>query len=366
MARRARDGAGKLGSIGCVAALLVAAACSHGPRGGGFRPPVPGFENFIERAVFAGGRLWLLTDSGELSSIIEGTETRAPESLPGPVADLCLRNGVPTVATCDDESCPDWTVRSWNAGQWSVVATVPSRGERLLAMSCANGETVLLTYERLIDVRDGKTESVTISEAPVKRGRIASVDVEGDQIYVGVSAGEWGGGLRRIDRRTGRVTVIERNATGVLCDGPLNTDCDPVNGLAREPWRSDCVAAAVGLVHMMRHGRLIEVCSDRVDLLYFKPYTPRSIRHHPNVEGESFGTVAFFGLVRSGDELLAVGIDGIYRLRDGKLADVVPLPAFKFIGGVAVSFELPDVVLVSTAINGRHSLSGDTPMLVPR
>jgi hypothetical protein len=75
------------------------------------------------------------------------------------------------------------------------------------------------------------------------------------------------------------------------------------------------------------------------------------------VKGETAGTVAFFGLVRSGDELVAVGLDGIYRLRDGKVAEVAPVPTFKAIGGVGVSFELPGAILVLTA---------NTPMLVPR
>jgi hypothetical protein len=347
--------------------MLLAAACSHSPPGGGFRKPVPGFESSIQRAVFAGGRLWLLDDSGQLSSIVEGVEARTPENLPGLAADLCLRGGAPTVATCDGESCSDWTVRSWNAGQWSVVANIPGHGERLQAMSCAGSQVLLLASERLIVVSsEGKTESVTLSDSLLKRGRVASVDVEGDQIYVGASAGEWGGGLRLIDRRTGRVTVVERNASGGPCDGPLNTNCDPINGIQREPWRPDCVAATVGLVHMRPHGRLIEVCGDRVSQLYFKPFTPTSIRHHPNVKGETVGTVAFYGLIRSGDELLAAGIDGLYRVHDGKVVDVAPMPVFKPIGGVGVSFDHPAAVLLFTTIDQRNALSGLTPMLVPR
>jgi hypothetical protein len=44
-----------------------------------------------------------------------------------------------------------------------------------------------------------------------------------------------GGGLRRIDRRSGEITVVGQNSTGELCGGQLNTGGDPVNGVAAEP-----------------------------------------------------------------------------------------------------------------------------------
>ncbi|XUM23475.1 hypothetical protein ACRAVF_09170 [Bradyrhizobium oligotrophicum S58] len=44
----------------------------------------------------------------------------------------------------------------------------------------------------------------------------------------------------------------------------------------------------------------------------------------------------------------------------------IPLPHFKEIGGVAVRFDVPGLVLVLTAANRRFSVSGSTPMLVPR
>jgi hypothetical protein len=200
----------------------------------------------------------------------------------------------------------------------------------------------------------------------VRGGTITSVDVEKDQVYVGVDAGEWGGGLQRIDRRTGKVTVVERNVTGELCGGPLNPACDPVNGIAAEPWRPACVAAAVGLVHFAPHGRIVEVCGAEVNRIYFKPYGSRSPGSDRGRGDEPHETVAFFGLVRSGDELWASGIDGLYRLRGGTVVDITPLPKFRTIGGVGVSFDIPHVVLVVTMINRRHSISGGAPMLVPR
>jgi len=35
------------------------------------------------------------------------------------------------------------------------------------------------------------------------------------------------------------VSAIERNTSGELCGGPLNTECDPVNGIAAEPQKPE-------------------------------------------------------------------------------------------------------------------------------
>jgi hypothetical protein len=81
---------------------------------------------------------------------------------------------------------------------------------------------------------------------------------------------------------------------------------------------------------------------------------------------EPFQTVAFFGLIREGETLWAAGIDGIYRADKGGVTLSAPLPTFKKVGGIHVSFALPRLVLVLTSVNQRHSISGSVPMLVPR
>jgi hypothetical protein len=75
--------------------------------------------------------------------------------------------------------------------------------------------------------------------------------------------------------------------------------------------------------------------------------------------------VAFFGVARVGDVVLAVGTDGLYRV-SAQSAEHEPLPAFKDFGGMRMSFDVPGVVLVLTGVNSRKSLSGSTPLLVPR
>ncbi len=224
---------------------------------------------------------------------------------------------------------------------------------------------IVLTTRRFIDPGRAKKSDIFLSEK-LDVGMVASVHVTPDQVFVGINAGEWGGGLRRIDRRSGRVKVIERNMSGSLCGGPLNTACDPVNGIASEPWKPECVAVAIGLVHFEPHGRIVEVCGDQVQRLYFKPYGQQASGASEKEGDEPFRTVAFFGLTRVGDALWAVGLDGIYRIEASGAARSIPLPAFKTIGDICVSFAIPQFVLVLTNVNQRRSISGSVPMLVAR
>jgi hypothetical protein len=216
----------------------------------------------------------------------------------------------------------------------------------------------LLTSDRIIEMRPGGPRSVTlVDDLPHARVNAALLATP-RHLYLGLNNGEWGGGLRRIDRASGEVATIERNATDDTCHGgPLNTSCDPVHAIAAEPWRPGCVALAIGLVHFMSHGRLAEVCGDRVESLYSRDLTD-----------QDFGgsSVAFFGLVPVGDTLRAVGVDGVYRIGAGGVAERAPLPRFRQIGHVTLSFDLPDVILVVTQVNRHASVSGGAPMIVPR
>jgi hypothetical protein len=61
-----------------------------------------------------------------------------------------------------------------------------------------------------------------------------------------------------------------------------------------------------------------------------------------------------------------MGVDGIHRIAADGTADVMPLPQFKDVGGIRISFDLRRFVLVLTRINQRRSISGAVPLLVPR
>ena len=331
-------------------------------------PARPGQESFLKRAVFAEGRLWLLSDGGELSSLAEHDAHRAQEKLPGSVVDVCRRADALVAVTCADAAFRSWTVRGHRAGIWTDEGSVAAaHREQLLSLSCTDDAVVLLTDSRLIERAKAGRRTVSLSGdlGPVL---LASTYADATTLFVGINAGEWGGGLRRIDRRTGKVTAVARNATGGGCDGPLNQGCDPVNAIVGDPWHPACVVAAIGLVHFEPHGRLVEVCGDKVSRLYYKAHgeQPPPNPDYPETSDEPPITVAFFGLVRAGGALWAAGLDGLYRFDKGPAPKLVPLPRFKTVDGVDVSFDVPGLALVVTAINARKAMSGPVPMLVAR
>ena len=98
-------------------------------------PKRPGQESSLSRAVFAEGRLWLLSDAGELSSIKEGEKTRVGVDLPDPALDLCLRDGHPEVVAGARQNCNTWTLRRWADSKWTTLATVPVNKETLVSGS---------------------------------------------------------------------------------------------------------------------------------------------------------------------------------------------------------------------------------------
>jgi hypothetical protein len=233
-------------------------------------------------------------------------------------------------------------------------------------MACGEDEVALLTSRRLIVWRGPRPRAVRLS-TPVYRGYVASnLYSEAGSLFVGLNNGEWGGGLRRIAIGSGRVRTIERVDGGGACGEPLDTGCDPVNGVAAIPWKPGCVAAAIGLVHFLPHGRLVELCGDRVERLYSKSVE----RDWPEPEqgrgDDGYDTVAFFGLVRRGDRLWAAGMDGIYELRGEGAPAFRPMPEFRQVGGFWLSDDLPGFILVATDIARRASVSASSPLLVAR
>ncbi|MCX7362741.1 MAG: hypothetical protein NTV97_12900 [Alphaproteobacteria bacterium] len=327
------------------------------------QPVRPGQESFLSRAVFASDRVWLLSDAGILSSIAQGQNVQVEQHLSEPVLDLCVHEGRPTIVTGKSTRGPDWILQTHVEGGWSAAVTIASENDALLSIDCSAKAVIFLTDRRLLEVQDGSLKVAALSEKP-GRGRVTATYPMADQLFVGNNAGEWGGGLRRIDRRTGKVTVIGEVASGGLCAGLLNPDCEPVNGIAPVPWKPGCIAVAVGLVHFGPKGRLVEVCGDQVETLYSKPI---DIILVPGVRPKlGTGTIAYFGISRDRERLKVVGVDGQYTVGRGGVTDFSPLPDFKTIGNIGVSFEVPNFVLVLTGINQRHSIGGEVPLLVPR
>lgn len=321
-------------------------------------------QSFLMRALFSNGRLWLLSDAGELSTITPNADKRVTLDFPEPVLDVCAAGDQVQVITGTNTG--DWTIRQLGGTTWNAISTVTRQDEGLAAMSCSANDTTLLTSARVIQLGKSGTMRVTNLAAKLPFGTVTAVHDTSTTLLVAINAGEWGGGLQRIDKASGVVAAIERKDSSDLCSGPLNAACDSVHGIATEPWNTRCDAVAVGLVHlMMERGGIVEVCGDDVRPLFEKPFST-SFAIKDGKRGQLPQTVAFFGLTASGGSLWAVGTDGLYRIDSDGKATKVPLPTFRTVDGIDVSFDNPQLVLVMTRLSQRHAVSGATPMLVPR
>lgn len=175
-------------------------------------------------------------------------------------------------------------------------------------------------------------------------------------IYSGLNNGEWGGGLQQIEITSGKVKTIEKIEKSKICGYPLDKGCDPVTDVIRDPENSSCVIAAIGLSHMLEHGRLLRVCGSEVSVIFSKTYNlkfgDRDIEQ----------TEAFFDLIGGNQSYFAVTQKGVYQFPIGEKEKFFQLPKLKEMAGVWLSDEIPNVVVVSTDINWAASLSGYTPL----
>lgn len=319
----------------------------------------------VKRAIYADGRLWMLRDDGVLVSLGDREAKPRREKVPGRVLDICRSNGTPVAvfAMATDR----WTVQRRSADAWRAEASVDTAGEPLLALACEDGspDAVLVTGKRLVEVEGTSFHATPLKTAFDGLLGIGTALATRKTVWIGLNAGEWGGGLQRVDRADGTVVRVERNRSGRICGGPLNGDCDPVNALVVSPTDADCVWAAVGLVHMLSHGRIVEVCGTEVRRRYLKAFEYQPPRNQRD-EGEPSNTEAFFGLARSDGTIWAVGTDGLYRFADTGSPTFRPLPTFENRGGYRVSFAVPGLVLVMTDVNQHLSLSGSVPIMAAR
>ncbi|RIX31943.1 hypothetical protein [Sphingomonas edaphi] len=318
----------------------------------------------IKSAVYVNDRLWLLHDDGSLVSL--GPSDAKPEKVtaPGKLIEICKLGGS-LVAVASGANA--WTVEQQQSAGWVVRAKLPTEGDSIAAIGCDGSANVVtvVTNKRVLDVAGDTVRTLKLKQElkpPFANGIALATS---DAVWLGFNVGEWGGGLKRIARSGGQVQAVARNRSGELCGGPLNTECDPVTGIVSAPWDRSCVVASIGLVHMMSHGRLVEVCGNDVRRLYFKALDPQPPNNRLD-DGEPASTVAFFGLQGAPSSLWAVGLDGLYRF-DGKQSPTFqPLPKFENKGGYWVSFDVPGVALVMTDVNQRLSMSGSVPIMAVR
>lgn len=319
----------------------------------------------ISRAVFVEGRLWLLQDVGSLASLRPDDGNVHTEQVPDKVLDICKSGGA--LAGLFEDGKAQWKLQRRTAQGWTTQVPVPTEGDTLIALGCkdASSDIILVTDRRLVELTGTRSRSVPLKQPLREPIGIGTAFVTDDAVWLGLNAGEWGGGLRRIALKNGIATSIVKNNSGDPCRGTLNIVCDPVNGIVSSPWKPGCLVAAVGMVHFMSHGDIVEVCGNEVRRLYFKALDPQP-PYGKSDDGEPASTIAFFGLARTGNTVWGIGIDGLYRFDGSREPQFHPLPKFENRGSYRVSFEIPGVALVLTDVNQRRSMSGSVPIMAVR
>jgi hypothetical protein len=298
--------------------------------------------------------------------VILGESSATDERTPALAFDICSRQGKPLIVTCHGERCGSFAVWRRSEGTWSIESTVKIDGDNVVAMVCSEEATTLLTNRRAIQIRRGKARSGGQGwRLPLSRRApepiVSAVHAQGDAVFVGLDAGEWGSGLLRIDMTSGKTTMVGGPDPAEIGGALLDPARDPVNATAAAPWAPGYVVAAVGLSHMGRqYGHLVEVCGTKLRAIggFAEPS-----RSHGSKADDSD---ALYGLVRSGNVLWAAGLRSLYRV-DQNSTKPVPLPALQTIAGIGVSFEVPGVVvLVKNAHGGMAVGGGGVPDLLPR
>ena len=305
--------------------------------------PDPGL---VKRAAMADGRLWVLSQAGELWTIQEEVSGAEKRPTPERVIDICARDGQLTALTAPRLYSTAWTLRRWTGAGWTTLATLDEHGSALAALACDTGGVIVLTANRLITFRDNGRTEVALSQR-VPGAVIGAYLVTEDMIFVGVNAGEFGGGMMRVRRRDGATTQIEDNSWGD-CEGPLG-GCDNVDSIVPSPWTPGCVATAIGrfgIGYYGGQGRIVEVCGERVIPRYFRPYCLDQPDPPPAPGREPYCTVSFFNLFPMGDKLQAIGSDGVHLIDRTGAGQRSPIPEFKPYGPFGVSFAAPGYVLV--------------------
>ncbi|HEV7692655.1 MAG TPA: hypothetical protein VGO52_17590 [Hyphomonadaceae bacterium] len=256
---------------------------------------------------------------------------------------LILRHAPPSAAE----------LMEYRGGEPKTIATLDlSADEKSVGLLLTSGGPGILASKSLRVWQDG---AWTAKPVHGDFGWTSSaITADGKAIYTGQNNGEWGGGLYRIDLKTGESKKIERvDDPKEICGYPLDADCDPVPAMVADPERPDCVYAGVALQHMSSHGRILRVCGETVEVVFEKKAYPG---------GRSRESAAIYGLDISGKTLWAVSSGALYRI-EGSQQTEIKLPKLEQTAGLSMA-RLPGMLVLSTGANQAFSLSGYTTLLV--
>jgi len=271
--------------------------------------PTAKYAEVVVEAVGCGGNLWLRTrNNGNFPDslwIIDPETGRLVDSIPGGVVDIHRSSTGDAYALVR---------RSVNAGRTTlaVVKRVPSRFVDVGAFDIGDAaplgigedqkQPYVITDRNVYERASDGTWVTKALSPPLTQTYGAEVTLgspaRGGSAYVGLNRGEWGGGLLRVDLRTGSATAVGAG--------------DTFTSIVADPRSPECVLAAAALEHMGSYGRVLQVCGavTRVDI----EKELSEVVQDAGTQRQIHWTEAFYSLLPERDGYLAVTNQAIYRV----------------------------------------------------
>lgn len=327
--------------------------------------PDPGqLIDHITKAVLADNTVWLLDINGRLSHVPLDSMRLVPDTALGTVLDFGVDRKKRIVAVVG-QSRVAFVSRRDARGQWHVDgAQLPMRDTTATAITIvsASDPITLLTAEAIYTQQGRSWQRRQLVPALDLHSVQRSVAVSSDgSVYVGTNVGEWGGTLWRV---SGGGLAGDR-AQSVATARIARSSALPVTGVAQDPEHSACVIASMGLLHMLELGGIVRVCGDSATVL-FEQLCPRAAGID-TVDGARLARscrLAVFAIAPSHGGFWAATSRELVRFHGHEIAERLPMPSFKNIGGIPFAVASPGLVIVRTNINWSVSLSGPTPLIL--
>ena len=199
-------------------------------------------ENVID-LLFDHGRLWALARRGETSNYY--------------VVDLLDPDSA--TVTGSERRPGDRYLRPGEDGEGHVLG---------LAIWPGLDRPVIVTQRGLLPLDSGiARQSFAAALGPY--GYTAAANER--SLYVGYNRGEWGGGLRHVDLRSGAISFVASEEENP-CEGVLGPTCAPVVGLFPDRQTPDCLIVGSGISHLgSSRGEVYRVCDSDIEIVFATP-----------------------------------------------------------------------------------------------
>jgi len=317
----------------------------------------------ITKAVLADNTVWLLDINGRLSHVPLDSMRLVPDTALGTVLDFGIDPEKRVVAVVRQSRVAVVSRRDAR-GQWHADAAqlrMRDTTAATITIVSASDPVTVLTPEALYTERGRSWQRRQLVPALDLHSVQRSVAVTPDgSVIIGTNVGEWGGTLWRVrgglagDRSQPVATARIARSYGL-----------PVTSVVQDPERSACVIASMGLLHMLERGGIIRVCGDSATALFEQP-CPRAAGidtvEYPRLAQSC--RLAVFAIAPSHGDFWAATSRELVRFHGHEVAERMPMPSFKIVGGIPLAVANPALVIVRTNINWSVSLSGPTPLVL--